>query len=447
MSRLVAVNFGNIDPRTVGARDPINQTTVQIAIENLALVYDAITGDNTPPQQINHTGYDAASELWNGCLIGGSLVAQAMNLAFSNTIISEKLHILVQPVFIPRGEKVIRVEALFQQNQPAFGDEVNGGRPPDLDLIARIYPSTMNKNTAPLKSVSMARSDDGVVSADIEIDDAGEVVIVCLDSNERTVVGQFFLTSWNIYIPRMGPTQFQPTKNTANATLGTTASGGATVVDFTQIDSASMRPDAPLTAFHLSRLYRNANSIEEMLRAWPAGNGESLQLEDSATVHAFADHSQIGRPNEALVDCVLWAEAFGSIFFDSVISPSAWAATGITGIAAPYSLTTGFQIFREFVCMFPYGPGDNARLFCVLADLDAGSDTVSVRIECFDAGGSSAGAVTASATLSNQRYSVELTSIPYFAGEENKVIISVASTANKANGTVILGMCLYTEGT
>ncbi len=442
MTRLVNTSVSNIPFSDIEAGAPITAETVRNIWADIALLHDMLTGKNAPPRKINHTGN--ASGVWRGCLLGGALASFMPELPFNmTTALSGTIptFLVLFPVFVPDGEQELTVRCVFT-------DEL--GEPSDIPIVKQlqVFDASFVFGATPVCVAELKHIDVGTYEATCTQHTSGAIsYIAIVTEGVQLILDHCVFSNVTVYVNRMQKqAAVAPTINPASNVAMNVATAGARVTMALQdTHAALLQADAPLDAWHLSQLAANINTLTEYVTAAPVA-GDAVTLAGDDTLDAFASHTGNGKADEAIAPVCLCAFGTGAIRSDCVSLASAWG----NGDAARYNAAANtMAVLSELPIVMQQGATRNLKLHLLGADMNTAGGTCSVKVECFNAAGVSAGSVTQAATLTTKTWKATVSNIPYHAGVLNRVVISVQHSKPKssANDFAALGCCLYHEAT
>lgn len=443
MTRLVSTTLQGSDLAELEPGAAIASATIRKAWADTALLWDMLTGQNSPPSTINHTGDG------RGCPPGGQIFAYSPEISFDmSSALSSTIdtYVTLCVAYVPRGEPELVYEVGFTDARGNFIDT------PILKEVRVFAYSSFTNTATPAETRPLSRSAPGVYSARLTTLTPGQLyVFVFVTSGvPATVLNTLVLNFVGLYVAEVGmpctQPQMSPEVGYVAAMATAAGAGGATVASLIDTHSDRIGDDVPLSAHILDRLARNLAALEEYVTAWPAAGGSAYTLQSSASVSAFADGTKLGKASEPTYDHVLAAFACGGFRSDFTTLQGTWP----NGSTYRYSAAANtFATMSKLPVFMKPGSGRNLRLSYLGVDLNSAGGTADVQVECFDSSGVSAGAVQTALTLSGKVWTGTLQSIPYHGGAINLVVIKVRSSKPKSNQLdhCPCSFCLYEVGT
>lgn len=415
------------------------------AIEDTALIYDKVTGENSETNTIIHDGTAG-----RGCLLGIPMASQSIGRSLEVTTgTTGTIAIVPVPVFLAAGETAAVVEVFLD-------GEVNLLGSTGMRLVFRDTSWNIDAD------VGFDRAAPGHYAAAATGLTAGlNLMFVQYDVTEFR--GGVFV-GWRMHHARLrsdgggDARRNSASDSTPNPyAITRTASVGMAHTDF---DASLLADGYPYHGYLTALLNRNQNALDEYGSGWPVGgNATYTQADNSAGVaddvnpgvSQFFAHTRSYFSSEPLVDFPVCVVAMGSCGSDGAFSVNVAEppTTGMTGWYAPWPLVitpSSATRVRFTLPDFPTGTSNlkAAILCCGNVSGDAEDWTGGVTTTA----GSATDAFSAITGSSDGFYLSEPTAIPFTADAEQTIEITFSrSGASKAkvDEIALCGFCLYFE--
>lgn len=401
MVRLAGTAFQGLTVYDCAPEAPTKRETLRKLAEDEAMIRDMVTGDNSPPYTLNHTG-DAVSGQ------AGALLGVPCNQLHATEEVNHSLnsgatagvntYFAIVPWYKPPGETTL---AVAFHGTPGFGYR--------LQVLDQSFNPLGDSNSYPFSESSdnglatyFARATGLTADPNSGADQLWFVAVVgpALDAS-RSLHGLRF------YYRLGGPAEMTVPARGVNLnryTVPTVTSSGAEVADFEDIDSQHLgdsdadyvysgtTPNATLEdhehgfdARTLTLLSQNQNALQERITGAPCGNNEDYSLSDSGTTAptqgAFLDGSLAGKSNEARFSFPLAMLSHGSIAADGFDTGAVDGAT--TKMHAPGLMSLN----KTYSCLvplhmpdFPDGASSRLRICALVCTPDENPGFVSTTL-------------------------------------------------------------------
>jgi hypothetical protein len=380
MTRTRSGSLGGVAPTDADVDQEIFTRCLLQVAQDLNMVYDMVTGANTPgaPPVIPTMKHDGSAQ-------GGSLLA----IPVVNTVINQKLigmsetdsatfgtdiYIACCPIFVAAGEAFFALEVDANEET--------------LALMCEIYDSTGALITAPLPmDFDAAR---GTWCAFPQFSVLGVVYYLAV---RATVLAASHCSLNAVRMwPTSGGADAPYVDVDAQAPDGSpqpvpTAAAGA-AMQFETIHDQMIADNFATAGWVLNTLNRNINALWEALTGAPVDGNTAVTNADSGSTNPatsrFIAHSRAGADlaNEPLIDFPILSEPVGAVRGDGnfVVENADPPVTGMTAWFAPYPRAAGgttdvLHRCRVYLPDFPNGGSSNMKVTLMFASSGKGTPT------------------------------------------------------------------------
>jgi hypothetical protein len=377
MARLGGIaSYQTIRPSEVDPGAPTSTRTLKRIIENLAHVYDLVTGSNGKAGVVvNHAGTAGRGARlgmpWVNMAFAGrdARVGQfGVDLSYTNATVGAKgkgsfgndTMIVAVPIYITPAESSFTAKII--------GNGLN---------IWTWRMRITDENFTTLYEREFTCEMGGLILT-IEENDATLVpsgnqryVIIFADTTERQIAsGTTPDAQVRMYSCTLSPTRIRdggrsPVRR-ATTDFQITAPGAGVAIAWQDFDSTLLTDDNHGHAYLLARANRNRNALYEYITGWPAGGNAAYTLADTASSNPgtsrFLAYTNSVFATEGNPPFPVLAEAFGAFMLDG----NAVVADGAGGVYPPsagmldwYGLipvATAASILRQWRCYIPDFP-------------------------------------------------------------------------------------------
>lgn len=410
-------------------------TVIANAVGDTALAHDNLTGENTPPSLVDHTGSGKGAPL--GVPLGAAAVAVLGEdrPAAGYEAGTQDIYLFAIPLRLPRGETSFDIEVDFDGNADGVDLEV---RDTSWALAGEVASSSEDG----LRWRGSARSLTG-----------GTRYFALV----RTLIGPFEpFRKWRgaprIFFDRRhtGGLLVPASSNLGGIDFPVDNDGGSPVaMSATDWDASMFADGRAIHAGVTVRLNRTQHALAEYLTAAPAGGNDAL------TLGAFHDHSLVTHTSEGTVDLPLIACPLGAVTASESIPDYATNNWG-----APAALFGTKTVVVEDIMKMPALPEgvdtSRLRLLVLLAYPEGTSSAVIYALTRTTAGGAlteRSAATTACGTSSFAYVDLGAISgtgnrIAFVAGAANALRLSIADggIAKAERAARICGYHWYFDG-
>jgi hypothetical protein len=430
MARNVNATFSGVVVSDVDPNALTRTRWLDESVADTALVHDLVTGKNTPPTTLDHSGGGA------GCVLGLPVANQVLSRfpAYNiqgdgDTSDTDAASIWAVPSKQPAGETTIQVRVSLNRTPPA-GEMTLEVRNTSWAVVASgaiVFPQQGG-------AVVGAGEVDGLTGG------TQYYYRLVVDDISRWEGGGVDLWSvtlgWFRQVASDRPLIRRLSSDVTDSTeLSTKTASSATVIDFKDLDTAETQDGQAISGYHTTTLAQNQHALAEMLTGAPAGTNENRTLAASASQSTFYDHSRQGSEFSSmplLAHFPLFACAFGVVpedggtgedgvgGFNAGTNAPGWKATG----------STSYQSLSDMDFWAPYADTNKMR-FQVLAtapDNDLSNVTQDAQIDVFNGNtGASVGTVNAGFVQlgSSKWWRAEFPAVAHVQGGANRARLSV----------------------
>lgn len=274
------VSILDVDPNALS-----RERILDNAIGDTALVYDLVTGKNSPPATLDHSGPG------NGCVLGLPMANQATDVY--DVYVDEENSSYNQDTSLwqfigpqPAGETTISMVMDFDR----FPNR--GGQWPQFEVLTLAYAQV---GIAPIFGNNTAATVTGLTPGTVYVYRVTHRLIQALGwvHAENFTLGFFRPGSTNTIVRT--PTDVRDSTELASQTVSS-----AVVLDHHDFDEAEQAEARAVSGYHATNLAHNQHALEEFITGAPAGTNQTRILTPSATQGAYYDHSRLGSEFSAM---------------------------------------------------------------------------------------------------------------------------------------------------
>jgi len=279
MARNVNVSFSGVVVSDVDPNALTRTRWLDESVADTALVHDLITGENTPPATLDHSGPG------NGCVLGIPVANQATPRYTLSGHLGNRI-LWAVPFMQPAGETTMGARVTFDVGFP------NDTFLEIMDTSWAVVAS------APLIRLGVSGSFEATATGLTE-NTAYFARIASLETSPTGYIGSYNLTGIAMGYFRKAPATRalirRLTSDVEDSTeLSTKTASSATVIDFVDLDTAETQDGQAISGYHTTTLAQNQHALAEMLTGAPAGTNSSRTLAASATQATHYDHGRLG---------------------------------------------------------------------------------------------------------------------------------------------------------
>jgi len=436
MARHVNSSFGgvgvlDVDPNALTRTRWLDETA-----GDTALVADLVTGNNSPPVTLDHSGPG------NGCLLGypwaNQLLRDYVIQGDGDTADVDACSLWQIGLVMPAGEGGLTLEAVL--------DGYTEG-PQPIRLEVRTTSWTLADN------VILAQDGDRWVARAQGLTGGTTYVVrlVCDDISTHTgggfqiksvILGNLRQAVGRVLMARA------PSDVGDSSELSTKTVSSATVIDVLDLDAAEVTTEAlAISGYHTTQLAQTQNALIEMITGAPAGTNQTREIAPSSTQSAYHDHSRLG--SEFATAPLISQIPIGSWSLGSAPEDGGGGEDGLGGWLLgkncpgwASSDTSNFLPLFDWCGWLPHHTQGKCHLLILAYSPDGtiGAGTVPIiQGETFDGSGSSVdtGTIVAWVQLGSSKWFIaSVDNLDFEQGDHNRIQLSVKCTsAAKIDGS------------
>jgi len=362
MARNVNASFSGVVVSDVDPNALTRTRWLDESVADTALVHDLITGENTPPATLDHSGPG------NGCVLGIPVANQLPGYAISGDQSTDtEACIWAIPRIQPPGESTLDVRVQLSDIESTstwdMTFEVRNASWAVVSIAALEFGTIGNPNVAQSTVDGLTPGTQyfyRIIVSNVKWWGGGTGRGPSLDA---VTVG------WFRQAPASRALLRRLTSDVEDSTeLSTKTASSATVIDFVDLDTAETQDGQAISGYHTTTLAQNQHALAEMLTGAPAGTNSSRTLTASASQGAFYDHGRLGSEWASMplaADIPVMAYGLGVVPEDGGTGED--GSGGLTnGTNAPgWGTVTTSATYRELVDVggwFPYADNDKLRV-------------------------------------------------------------------------------------
>ena len=294
MARNVNASFSGVVVSDVDPNALTRTRWLDESIADTALVHDLMTGKNSPPATLDHSGPG------NGCVLGIPIANHFPGYTVSGDQSTDTAACIWSvPHIQPVGETTITARvALSDIESTATWDmslEIRNSSWTVVDEVPLVFGSLGSPTTATGTIEGLTPGTQyfyRLVVSNVKWWGGGTGRGPSLDS---------VTLGWFRQAPPTRALLRRLTSDVEDSTeLSTQTVSSATVIDYVDLDTAETQDGQAISGYHTTTLAQNQHGLAEMLTGSPAGTNASRTLAASATQGAFYDNIRLGSEFSAM---------------------------------------------------------------------------------------------------------------------------------------------------